>query len=132
MDESLSNYTLCDKHSISLTPSSSYDKFADLQWNFCGSYVILYFETIDSTIVVYCGFAMQSYAIFLRWSRLNFSVRIDFVLLTELNQSLLGYSEEFCSSTPCPGSVERLEDFLLLSLGIAARQVFGCFGYGIL
>ena len=43
LDESLSNYTLCFKHSISITPSSPFDKFADLQWNFCGSYVILYF-----------------------------------------------------------------------------------------
>ncbi len=68
---------------------------------------------------------MQSYAIILRRSSLNFSVRVDSVLFTELNKGLLGYSEQLRRPTPCAGTVEGFEYPFLLGFWIAVRQIFG-------
>lgn len=50
-------------------------------------------KTIDASIAIYLLFACESYEIFLRLSRLDFSISIDSVLLTLLKQGSFGYTK---------------------------------------
>ncbi len=43
----------------------------------------------DSSVTILCSFAMQNYKNFSRLSSLNFSIRVDMVLFTELYEGFL-------------------------------------------
>lgn len=102
------NYTLCDKHSIIITPSSVFVNFPDLQRNLCGSYVILYCWAIGSPIAILCDFALQSYAFFSRLSTLSRALGVDSVLFTEIQQGSFGNAEKFCGTPPCTSAIISL------------------------
>ena len=113
------NYTLCSKHSI-ISRQARYCRFSrftkELMRKLC--YPIL-LDTIGSPIAYLCYFTVQRYEILSRWSSLYFSVGIDTVLFTELDECFLRNIEEFGCSSPCSGSVEGFEYSLLLRFRIA-------------
>ena len=49
------------------------------------------------------------------------------VLFTELNQCLFGHIQQFCGTSPCPGTYIRSDDAVFFRFRISVGQVFGCF-----
>lgn len=81
-------------HSITFTHLLLYSKnLPDFRQNKMRCYDMNMVKTIDASIAIYLLFALQSYEIFLRLSRLDFSISIDSVLLTLLKQGSFGYTK---------------------------------------
>lgn len=85
-------------------------------------------ETIGSPIAILCSLALQRYAFFSRLSILDFSVRIDMVLFTELNQCLFGHIQQFCGTSPCSGTDIGPYNTVSFRFRITMCQVFAVSG----